>query len=71
MFREKHVERLVVVVSIVLAAIFLVGAIVALYLVNSDGIKLALVGVFTLAFAASVGMLTSVKRSELFGATAA
>jgi hypothetical protein len=70
-FREKHVERLVAIVSIAMAAALLVGSIVVLYLVKGDGIRLGLIGVFTFLFAASVGLLTNAKRSELFAATAA
>lgn len=54
-----------------LAALLLVGAIAVLYVVNSDKVKLGLIAIFTTIFAASVGLLTNAKRSEIFGATAA
>ncbi|KAK3313385.1 hypothetical protein B0H66DRAFT_606649 [Apodospora peruviana] len=70
-FREKHVERLIAIASVALAALFLVGAMISLSYASSDGFRLGLVGAFTLSFAASVGLLTSAKRTELFASTAA
>jgi hypothetical protein len=70
-FREQYADRLVTIISIILSAVFLIGAIVTLYFVRGDGSRLGLVGAFTLSFAASVGLLTNAKRSEMFGATAA
>lgn len=65
------IERFVAWFSTMLAAVLLVGAIMALYAVQSDKVKLGLIAVFTTIFAASVGLLTNAKRSEIFGATAA
>jgi hypothetical protein len=70
LFREEHVERLIAVVSVILAALLLVGSIVALYFVQAPGLRLGLLGVFTSLFAASVALLTNAKRAELFAATA-
>ena len=65
------VRRIVTGFSIVLAALLLEGAIVALYLVTSPHVKLGLLALFTALFAASVGLLTNARRSEMFAATAA
>jgi hypothetical protein len=65
------IAMFVTVLSTILAAILLVGAIVALYLIQSPSWKLALTGLFTTMFAASVGLLTNATRGELFAATAA
>lgn len=67
----RKIERFVAWFSTLLAAVLLVGAIVALYAVDSDKVKLGLIALFTTIFAASVGLLTNAKRSEIFGATAA
>lgn len=59
------------VLSILLAAILLIGSIVNLYLVQDNLKRLGLVGVYTAVFAASVGILSNARRAELFASTAA
>jgi ABC-type Mn2+/Zn2+ transport system permease subunit len=59
------------VLSILLAATLLIGSIVNLYLVRDNPKRLGLVGVYTAVFAASVGILSNVRRAELFASTAA
>ena len=49
----------------------LIGAIVALHCAASQNLRIALVGIFTAAFAGSVGLLTAASRAEVFAATAA
>lgn len=53
-----------------MAGSLLLGAIVALYYVHSPGWRLGIAATFTCLFAASVGLLTNAKRSEVFTATA-
>lgn len=71
LFPETHVQRVVVGVSTIFAAILLVGATTSLCFVRKPSVKLGLVAAFTSVFAASVGILTSAKRQEMFAATAA
>ena len=59
------------VVGIILAAILLVGAIMNLYLVQNNNVRLGLIGGYTGAFALSIGLLTNARRAELFASTAA
>ena len=70
-YKNKHVVRTVALISLLLAAILLIGAIVSLHSVSSDGAKLGLLTVFTLLFAGSIGLLTNARRAEVFAATAA
>lgn len=70
-YKNKHVVRTVAFISLLLAAILLVGAIVSLHSVSSDEAKLGLLTVFTLLFAGSIGLLTNARRAEVFAATAA
>ncbi|KAI0870663.1 hypothetical protein GGS24DRAFT_492839 [Hypoxylon argillaceum] len=67
----RKIEKFIAWLSTILAAVLLVGAIIVLYNVKSDNLKLTLIAIFTLAFAACVGLLTNAKRSEIFGSTAA
>jgi hypothetical protein len=70
-FLEANVQRIVIIISTIFAAILLVGAITTLFLVRKTGAKLGILAGFTSLFAASVGGLTSAKRQEVFAATAA
>ena len=60
-------------ISVLLSAVLLIGAIVCLMLVsNKDiGIRVGFIVLFTCLFAAVVGLLTNARRAEIFGSTAA
>lgn len=58
-------------ISTILATLLLVGAILVLYKVNNNDLRLGLIALFTIIFAASVGLLTNGSMAEVFGATAA
>jgi len=72
-FPEERVAWVVGLLSIIISAVLLLGAIVSLYSIPATymGLRLAVVGVFTVAFAASIGLLTNAKRVEIFSASAA
>ncbi|KAL5323523.1 hypothetical protein ACEPPN_008061 [Leptodophora sp. 'Broadleaf-Isolate-01'] len=67
----ERVNLIVGIISVLCSASLLVGAILALHFVKPIGIRLGIVGVFTLLFAASVALLTHARRVEVYGATAA
>jgi hypothetical protein len=70
-FPAKRVAWIVAILSILISALLLVGAILALYLIRSMRWWLAVIGIFTTVFAVSVGVLTNARRGEIFGTTAA
>ena len=70
-FPEAIVSKIVVLISLLVAAFLLIGAVVALYFIRSQPARLGTLGGFTLMFAGAVGLLTNSQRSEVFGATAA
>lgn len=57
--------------SIMFATLLLVGAILVLYKVSSNDVKLGLIAPFTIVFAGSLGLLTNASMAEVFGTTAA
>ncbi|KAF4947657.1 hypothetical protein FSARC_13918 [Fusarium sarcochroum] len=67
----KKIATFISYLSTILAALLLIGAILVLYNVESDNLKLGLIALFTVIFSASVGLLTNARRAEVFGATAA
>ncbi len=58
-------------INTVVAAVLLIGAIVALHFTNREGTRLGLIAAFTALFALSVMVLTNATRAEIFAATAA
>jgi hypothetical protein len=71
LYLEKHVVWAVAIISTIIAAILLIGAIVGLYIVQKTEWRLIMLSCFTALFAISVGLLTSARRAEIFGSTAA
>lgn len=67
----QRVYFVVAILSMLCSASLLVGAIMALYFVKPIGVRLGIVGIFTLLFAASIALLTHARRVEVYGATAA
>ncbi|WQF80553.1 hypothetical protein CDEST_05567 [Colletotrichum destructivum] len=70
-YDEGSVTLAVAIVSILVAAVLLVGSITSLYFVQSDAAKLGMIAAFTALFATSVGTMTTARRAEIFAATAA
>lgn len=72
-FPERRIQRAGAIVSIILSAVLLIGAIVCLLLVSKQdvGISIAMIVLFTCLFAGEVGLLTNARRAEMFGSTAA
>jgi chromate transport protein ChrA len=68
---EKCIARTVSVLSTIIAVILLIGAVIKLYLVTNNNVRLILVAVYTMVFAATVGLLTSASRAEGYASTAA
>lgn len=67
----RTLSRVVALLSTLLAAILLVGAVVALNYAPSQNIRMALLAASTAGFAGTVALLTSARRAEVFAATAA
>lgn len=70
-YSEERIRKVVAVISMILAAGLLYGAILNFYFVTSDKAKLGLIAAYTIAFALCVGLLTNARRSEIFAACAA
>lgn len=68
---EQKIARFVAIISTLLAAALLIGAIIALIYTHSKYQRIIVVGVFTTTFGASVGLLSRASRAEIFAATAA
>lgn len=70
-FKEASITKTVNLVTILVAAVFLIGTIVGFYYVEKPGVKLGMIAGFTVAFAGCIGLITNARRVEIFAATAA
>lgn len=72
-FPEQRIQQAGALISAVLSAILLIGAIVCLSLTSNQGLALrvGVIVLFTCLFAGVVGLLTNARRAEIFGASAA
>lgn len=68
---NHRITTFVTILSIIFAALLLVGAIVTLYIIKSPDWRLGLMAVYTALFAGTVALLTNARRAEVFAATAA
>lgn len=67
---EAAISRFVAIFSSVLAAILLFGSVTSLHFVKNENALLGMPGVWTVLFAACVGLLTGARRDQVFAATA-
>ena len=70
-FRLRHVTRTFAIISTIVAAAELVGAITTLYFVRNREARIGLIALFTSLFGFSLCLLTNARRGEIFGASAA
>ncbi|KAM5367861.1 hypothetical protein ACJZ2D_009772 [Fusarium nematophilum] len=70
-FNEKHITLAVSVANVVLVAVLLIGAVISLRRAQDEDFRIGLIAVFTVLFAATVGLLTNAKRGEIFASSAA
>ena len=59
------------IITIAIAAIFLIGSIVGFHYAKGDELKLGMIALFTVGFAASIALITNARRAEIFASTAA
>lgn len=70
-FPEQTVRYVVSVLSVFISAVLLICAIVAMEFASTKRLALGLLAVFTVVFAASIGLLTNARKVEIYAATAA
>ena len=68
---HRTVATVVSIISTLAAVAFLIGAIIGLYFVTNPSAQLAMLSCLTIAFAGSLGLLTTARRQDVFAATAA
>jgi hypothetical protein len=71
LYKGHHVVRTVAALSMVIAAVLLIGAMVSLHIVTNTKARLGIIAGYTMLFALSMVLLTNAKKAEIYGATAA
>ncbi|RVD83195.1 uncharacterized protein DFL_007593 [Arthrobotrys flagrans] len=70
-YSETAIDLFVTIICTLLAIIVLVGSMTTLYFIESQGLRLGLVWVFTFLFAVSIFLMAKLSKGEIFLATAA
>ncbi|KAJ3547765.1 hypothetical protein NM208_g1334 [Fusarium decemcellulare] len=70
-YSARRVSRLVTLVTVIAASLVIQAAIVALYLIKNEVLRLGMIAVFTSVFAASLALMTDGRRTDIILATAA
>jgi len=70
-FEERSISIAVSVISMLVAAVLLIGAIASFDAVHTEKAKVGMIAAFTAAFAVSMMVLTNARRAEIFAGTAA
>ncbi|KAK6952495.1 hypothetical protein Daesc_007034 [Daldinia eschscholtzii] len=70
-YSAKHVSRTVTASTVFLASLVINGAIIALYAVKDEHVRLGMITIFTSLFATSLAVLADGRRTDIILATAA
>ncbi|KAK1526656.1 hypothetical protein CPAR01_13184 [Colletotrichum paranaense] len=70
-YSARHVTRLVTIITVLAASLVVQAAIVTLYLIHNEVLRLCMIAVFTSVFAASLAVMTDGRRTDIILATAA
>ncbi|KAL0765573.1 hypothetical protein CaCOL14_011797 [Colletotrichum acutatum] len=70
-YSARHVTRLVTIITVLAASLVIQAAVVTLYLVHNEVLRLCMIAVFTSVFAASLAVMTDGRRTDIILATAA
>ncbi|KAH9217649.1 hypothetical protein DL95DRAFT_91028 [Leptodontidium sp. 2 PMI_412] len=70
-YRESSLESFISIIATVMASLLPICSVVALYLVQSNNLRLGMVAIFSACFSLALAVMTNARRVEVFAATAA
>ncbi|PVH77721.1 hypothetical protein DL98DRAFT_636938 [Cadophora sp. DSE1049] len=70
-YRESSLESGLGILATVIASLLPICSVVALYLIQSNGLRLGMIAIFSACFSLALALMTSARRIEVFAATAA
>ncbi|KAH8591691.1 hypothetical protein B0O99DRAFT_718993 [Bisporella sp. PMI_857] len=70
-YKESSLESVLGVFVTVVASLLPICSVIALYIVQSDGVRIGMIAIFSACFSSALTLMTSARRIEVFAATAA
>jgi hypothetical protein len=70
-YKESFLEATLGILTTVVASILPICSVVVLYVVQSNGLRLGMIVVFSTCFSLALTLMTSARKIEVFAATAA
>lgn len=70
-YKESSLEAVIGTLVTVLASLLPICSVVALYIVQSNNIRLGMIAIFSACFSLALALMTNARRIEVFAATAA
>lgn len=70
-YKESSLESALGIVATVVASILPVCSVVALYVIQSNNLRLGMLAIFSTIFSLTLALMTNARRIEVFAATAA
>jgi hypothetical protein len=70
-YKESALESVLGILVTVVASLLPICSVVALFIVQSNGIRLGMIAIFSACFSLALALMTNARRIEVFAATAA
>ncbi|KAE8448984.1 hypothetical protein EG329_008572 [Mollisiaceae sp. DMI_Dod_QoI] len=70
-YKESTLESVLSILATVVASLLPICSVVALYIIQSNGVRLGMIAIFSACFSFALSIMTSARRIEVFAATAA
>ena len=70
-YKESSLESCLGILATVMASLLPICSVVALYLIQSNGLRLGMIAIFSACFSLALAIMTNTRRIEVFAATAA
>jgi hypothetical protein len=70
-YKELALESILGILVTVVASLLPICSVVALYIIQSNGVRLGIIAIFSACFALALALMTNARRIEVFAATAA
>jgi hypothetical protein len=70
-YEESSLQTILSILATVMASLLPISSVVALYVVQSNNVRLGMIAGFSACFSLALAVMTSAKRIEVFAATAA
>lgn len=70
-YKESALESILGILVTVVASLLPICSVVALYIIQSNWVRLGMIAIFSACFSLALALMTNARRIEVFAATAA